>query len=200
MQIVRKLSILQELQSAGGRDSNVPAAQLYLQMMENKRFYKDSYKCGKTVTLVGAKKDHNLSENESQILQKGNITLQNISTVWSFKTFFVNNVKFTCSKSDSKKLCNSIVTIHNQPYVVRKVFLISVIDKSEQTAVVLVNKIIKKKDVTLDSALTFTIDKIDKTLTAFRCSSIQSQKYVSMWNDEGKLTNLSKLINTAELE
>lgn len=200
MQIVRKVSILQELQSAGGRDSNVPAAQLYLQMMENKRFYKDSYKCGKTVTLVGAKKDHNLSENESQILQKGNITLQNISTVWSFKTFFVNNVKFTCSKSDSKKLCNSIVTIHNQPYVVRKVFLISVIDKSEQTAVVLVNKIIKKKDVTLDSALTFTIDKIDKTLTAFRCSSIQSQKYVSMWNDEGKLTNLSKLINTAELE
>lgn len=92
----------------------------FLTLIDNKTYCKGSIRCNE-VTLVGPKKKYTFNDQESKILEK--LNQEGLVEAWSFKYFLVSNKKFFIEKADSKKICNSVVSIHEETYSVEKVIL-----------------------------------------------------------------------------
>jgi hypothetical protein len=195
MQIVKKVCILQKVRNTSSSVMcDEEASELQKALADNKKYYKNSVKCDRGVTLVGPRKEYTLNEIESKMLKAENITIEGIETIWSYKHFFVKGRKFAISNSDSERCCNSVVNIVGKLFIISKALLVKYSTNSS-TPIIFCNEIIGKHCQTM-----FKVTGKSRRISIFKCHYIRNVKFITVFDDNGKLTHLCKLLNTAELE
>jgi hypothetical protein len=198
MQIIKKVNILRELNTFGGQHTNEAAGDFFWSMIDDRKLYRKVLKVNKNVTMVGPRRDYTLTNDESSLLIQGKVDIASITKVWSYKTFFANGAKFCVDSADSRRYCNSIASKGDEQYVIKKVLLISIGMDRPKCALMFANKILVKQ--LKNNQFVLKVEQITNATHVFNCASITLQKYVSVWNTEGQLTHLSKILNTAESE
>jgi hypothetical protein len=200
MQIAKKVCVQEKvLEISSSRVKNQQASALLNSMLENKKFYKNAIKC-QNVTLLGSRKLYHLNDLECKMLDDHKIASSGIDKVWSYKHFIVRKKKFCSTKNDTARYCNSVACIDSKYYSISQI--LHVIHKSGKSeAIVFCYKL--QIETWPGFEPTKTIFKVKgqlDTRNVFPCRLITSTKFCTIYDDDEKVTILSKLPNAVELE
>lgn len=192
IQIIKNIVVIQQVRSVGETVMrNDGANRFFMTMMDGKTFYNKSIKCN-LVTLVGPKKKYIFNDQESQ--QLANLNYHDIGEAWSFKHFFVHSAKFCTEKADSRKFCNSVVSVDQDTYIAEKVILFN--SGERQIPIVIGKQIVLEP---LSNCISKVV-QFPKRLHIFHCQSVKPVKHLTVYDLTGKLKYVSKLVNRVENE
>ncbi len=193
MQIINKVLIIQQLRTNGDLEIlNPDAKKFFMSMMDRKILYKKSIVCNK-VTLVGPKRKYTFDAKETYMLCNHNLHPMD-GSAWSFKYFFVYGMKFCIEKSDSSKLSNCIICVRGETYLTEKIILFS--SKGFQVPIVFAKKLTLEP---ISKSISKVI-RLSKTLHLHSCQSVTPAKHLKIYDANGKLTYISRLLNRWETE
>lgn len=202
MQIVKNATVLQDIRSFGSLNVTNPSAKLFFDsMIDHKSYYSKVFQCSNGVTFVGPRKNYTLNDQESRTLARKQVPLNEIKEVWSYKTMFFNGKRFAAN--ESSKISNSVVKIHERICIIRK-FLLLCFSDSTQTALCFVSTLIADlhKIKNFKSQLVYTVNTAaaETALKVFLCQDIQNVKFITLFNNDRKITHACMLPNSLELE
>jgi hypothetical protein len=199
MQIAKKICVLEKvLAISSSCVKNPQASALLNSMLENKKYYKNSFKC-QNVTLVGASKLYHLNDFECKLLDDNNIDSSEIQKVWSYKHFIVRKKKFCSTKNDTARYCNSVTLIQGKYYSIYQILRI-LYNSGVSECILFCYQM--QVDLWPGFEASKTLLKVKgqlDTITVLPCKLVTSTKFCTIY-DEENVTILSKLPNSVELE
>lgn len=158
--------------------------------MDNRRLCLKSILVG-SCTLLEAGRIYIFSSNEKKKMLKLGY---NVSEGQSFKSFIIYGKLYNTVHRDTSKRVNSVVNISGSMYIIERI-----INLNESTeAFVLVKKLTlsEEKYSTISSKVVGISDHVRILST----ENIVSRKYITHFNEIFKLTNITQLMNSVELE
>jgi hypothetical protein len=199
MQIAKKICVQEKvLAISSSCVENPQVASLLNSLLENKKFYKNSFKC-QNVTLLGARKLYHLNDLECKWLDDHDFVSSEIQRVWSYKHFIVKKKKFCSTKDDTARYCNSVALIQGKYYSIFQI--LRIVKKSGLSeSIVFCNQL--QVELWPGFEATKTVLKVKgqlDTTNVFPCRYLTNTKFCTIC-DEENVTILSKLPNSVELE
>lgn len=191
MQIAKKMLTSQKMFALGQVSFNNELAEFFfLSQTGNKSFYTKFFKSG-SCTFLGPKKLYVFSSYEKKQLSK--LQLYE-SDGFCFSSCVIFGKIFSSCDRDTTKRVNSIVKINSNLYVISRLICV----KDAPHGVLFVKKI-SCIDHKL-SSLSYKVIEISDCIKVFPSNMVQNTKYLCQFDANSKLSIVTAMVNTIELE
>lgn len=180
---------------------NTPLAKSCLSsILDNRSFYAKSFRCKKGCSLVGPSKKYTLDEEEQRKMfrffgNKANPIVQ----VLRYKTMILHGKKFSSQQSSGHlKIANCIALLHDAVVLIRHLMLVRFRDGSSRAVCITSNVYVNPNYHRTN--LVYRIQSVSQATTVSKADSLDSVKFISLFDSAGNMTHVCKLANTQELE